>query len=262
MLFLVHISVEIHLLKISMNCRWIHEPPLHPILGFNDELLFVTRFHSTFPKNLTMSSHQLCCTFSSQASWVWGILAPIRSESRSDMMVGTYFQQLLHWSLYIGKVRSCLSHLAGGLVVIDSFSARLSLLPWGNCKTYSSSQSWWILCVSRVWSSPVDHVNAISKHVCGTPIFNKEYLKPNAKCFSLNYPNTIVWVMSWNFSHLTWRVFYIISLHGYHALLVLGNDIPLKYVFRHIVLSIILFKLMITFSFPLFCLTLLVIYMI
>ena len=134
---------------------------------------FGTRFHSTFPENLTMSSRQLCCTFYSQASWVWGILAPIRSESRSDMMVGTYFQELLHWSLYIGKVGSCLSHLAGGLVVIDSFSARLSLLPWGNCKTYSSSYSWWILCVSRVWSSPIDHVNAISKHVYVTPIFNK-----------------------------------------------------------------------------------------
>ena len=36
----------------------------------------------------------LCCTFSSQASWVWGTLTPIRSESRSDMMVGTYFQEL------------------------------------------------------------------------------------------------------------------------------------------------------------------------
>ena len=41
-----------------------------------------------------------------------------------------------------------------------------------------------------------DHVNAISKHVCGTPIFNKEHLKPNAKCFLLNYPNIVVWVMS------------------------------------------------------------------
>ena len=40
-----------------------------------------------------------------------------------------------------------------------------------------------------------DHVNAISKHVCGTPIFNKNTY-PNANCFLLNYPNTVVWVMS------------------------------------------------------------------
>ena len=75
--------------------------------------------------------------------------------------------------IWPGKVMSCLEHLPGGPIVIVSFSARLSILPWGNCKTYSTSYSWWILCVSKVWSSPVDHVHAISKHVCGTPIFNK-----------------------------------------------------------------------------------------
>ena len=57
-------------------------------------------------------------------------------------------------------------------------------------------------------------------------------------------------------------VFYVISCHGYHAMLVLGKDIPLKHVFKHIFLFVVLFNLMITFSFPLFCLTFLVIYMI
>ena len=56
--------------------------------------------------------------------------------------------------------------------------------------------------------------------------------------------------------------FILLSCHGYHAMLVLGKDIPLKCVFKHIFLSIVLFNLMITFSFPLFCLTFLVIYMI
>ena len=41
-------------------------------------------------------------------------------------------------------------------------------------------------------------------------------------------------------------VFYFISCHGYDTLLVLGKDIPLKYVFKHIFLSIVLFNLMIT----------------
>ena len=38
-------------------------------------------------------------------------------------------------------------------------------------------------------------------------------------------------------------VFYVISHRGYHALLALGKDIPLKIVFKHICLSIVLFKL-------------------
>ena len=37
-------------------------------------------------------------------------------------------------------------------------------------------------------------------------------------------------------------VFYFLSCHGYDALLVLGKDISLKYVFKHIFLSIVLFK--------------------
>ena len=75
--------------------------------------------------------------------------------------------------LWCSKVMSCLAHLAGGPTVIVSWSARLAILPWGNCKTYSISCSWGILCVSIAWSLPDDHVNAILKHVCGTPVFNK-----------------------------------------------------------------------------------------
>ena len=37
-------------------------------------------------------------------------------------------------------------------------------------------------------------------------------------------------------------VFYFISCHGYLALLVLGKDLPLKDVFKHIFLSIFMFK--------------------
>ena len=62
---------------------------------------------------------------------------------------------------------------SGGPIIIDSFSARLPIHPWGNCKIYSTSYSWWILRVSKVWSSHEDHVNTISKHVCGTPFITK-----------------------------------------------------------------------------------------
>ena len=57
-------------------------------------------------------------------------------------------------------------------------------------------------------------------------------------------------------------VFYLLSGIGYHTLLVLGKDVPLKYVFKHIFLSIVLFNLIIIFSFPLVGSTFLVIYMI
>ena len=71
-----------------------------------------------------------------------------------------------------------------------SFLARLAILPWGNCKTYSISCSWWILFVSKVWFSPVDHVNAISKHVYGTPIFNRNIWSPmlNVSCSIIQTP--------------------------------------------------------------------------
>ena len=91
---LVHIIVETHLLEVSMNCRWVHQLPPYPFIGLMMSFCFGTRFHSKFPENLTMSSRQLCYTFSSQTSWVWHILTPIRSESRSDMMVETFFQEL------------------------------------------------------------------------------------------------------------------------------------------------------------------------
>ena len=42
-------------------------------------------------------------------------------------------------------------------------------------------------------------------------------------------------------------VLYLLSGLGYHTLLVLGKDIPLKYVFKHIFLSIVRFNLKITF---------------
>ena len=55
---LVRILVGIHLLKISMNCRWVHQPPPHPLLALMMNSWFRTCFHSSFPDHLTMSSCQ------------------------------------------------------------------------------------------------------------------------------------------------------------------------------------------------------------
>ena len=60
---------------------------------------------------------------------------------------------------------------ADGLLL--SPSATPSSFPCWNCMTYFLSCFRWILRVSEVWHFPDDHVNTIPKHVCGTPIINK-----------------------------------------------------------------------------------------
>ena len=162
-----------------------------PLLDLMMNSCFGTRFHSSFPENLTMSTRQLCCTFSSQASKC------LRYPDTNQIWISARYDG---WNIFPrvitlvfiwpGKVMSCLAHLAGGPIVIVSFLARLVILPWENCKTYSISFSWWILFVSKVWSSPVDHVKAISKHVYGTPIFNRNIWSPmlNVSCSTIQTP--------------------------------------------------------------------------
>ena len=149
---LVHIVVEIHLLLISMNCRWFHQPRPHPLVGLLMNSCFGTRFHSSFPENLTMSSRQIVPHL-----FFSGILS-LRYHDTNQIWISVRYDG---WSIFPrvitlvftwpGKVMSCPVHLGGGPIIIDSFLARLSIHPWGNCKTYSTSYSWWILHVSKVW---------------------------------------------------------------------------------------------------------------
>ena len=132
---------SIHL-EFSMNCRWAHQPPPHPLHGLLMNSCFGTRLRSSFPENLTMSSRQFVSHLfllrhpESEVSW-----------PQADLTLGRIWW-LEHNSksyntglLWPGKVMSCLAHLTGGPIVIVSFYARLSILPWGNCKTYSTSCS-------------------------------------------------------------------------------------------------------------------------
>ena len=142
-----------------------------------------------------------------------------------------------------------------------SFLARLTILPWGNCKTYSISYSWWILWVSKVRPLLEDHVNAISKHVCGTPFINKNIWSTMLNSlYQLSKHRCMGNVMKFLSLYLNDSL--LLSCHGYHAPLVLGKDIPLKYVCIHIFLPIVRIKPGNHLSFPLVCLTLLVIYII
>ena len=162
--------------SIFWKSQWIVAESISHLLTspwFNDEPLFGTRFHSSSPENLRCRFDNLCCTF---------LLRHPESEvskHRSYLNLG-HIWWLEHFSksyntglLWPNKVM--IPSTPGGRTYCYKFFflARLAILPWGNCKTYSISCSWWILCVPKVWSSPNDHVNAISKHACGTPIFNK-----------------------------------------------------------------------------------------
>jgi len=165
-------------LEISMNCRWVHQPPPYPLLGLMMNSGCGTRFRSSIPKNLVMASRQFVLHL------FFSYILSLRYPGTNQIWISVRYDG---WNifprvitmvfLWPGKVMSCLAHQAGRPIVIVSFLARLAILPRGNGKTYSMSCSWWILCVSRVRPLIVrplieDHVNAISKHVRGTPIFN------------------------------------------------------------------------------------------
>ena len=117
---LVHIIVEIHILLILMNSLWVHQPPPHPLLGLMMNSCFGTRFHSSIPENLTMSSQQFVLHLlrhpESEVSW-----------HQSDQNLGQiwwleYFPRVMTLVLiWPSKVMSFLAHLAGRPIVIDSF---------------------------------------------------------------------------------------------------------------------------------------------
>ena len=134
---------------------------------------FRTCLHSSFHENLATRSRQCVAPLLLIPSLRYHYTNRIWISVRYDGWDN--FPRVMLLALWWpGNGMSCLvPPPAGGPIVIDSFSARLSVHPWGNCKTYSTSYSRWILRVSKVWSSPEDHVNAISKHVNGTPIFNR-----------------------------------------------------------------------------------------
>ena len=162
-----------------MNCRWAHQPPPHPPLDLRMNSCFGTRFHSSSPENLEISFRLfvLHLFFSDILSLRYHDTNRIWISVRYDGW-NIFPRVITLVFMWPGKVMSCLAHRTRGLSVIVSFVTRLIIFPWGNFKTYSISCSWWILCESKVRSLPNDHVNAISKHVCGTPIFNKNIQSP------------------------------------------------------------------------------------
>ena len=147
-----------------------------------------------------------------------------------------------------GKVMSFLAHLTEGPSVIVSFLTRLTIFPWGNWMPCLISLSRWILCVSKVWPLLEYHVNTVSKLVCGTPIFNKN-IESKCQMFLAQLSKHCCMGNVMKFLPPFLKGFLHICCRGYHALFVLGKDIPLKYVYNHIFLSIVLFKLIIVFSF-------------
>ena len=210
--------MEIHLLGISMTCRWVPQPPPNPLLDLMMNSCFGTCFLGSFPENLTMTNRQFVShpLFSGIMSQRYPntdqILISVRYGGWDN---SPWAMMLVLW--WPGNMMSCLTPLAGGPIIIIS-SARITILPGGNCKTYFISCSWWIFCVSKVRPLLEDPANAISKHVCGTPIFNNniwstmqnslyqlskhccmgnviKFLPPFPKGFSMLYP--VMDIMLW-----------------------------------------------------------------
>ena len=140
---------------------------------FNDELLFQEPAPIVhFPENLAMPFQRFVLRL------FFSDILSLRYHDTNQIWILVRYDG---WNIFTrvitlvliwpGKVMSCLAHLAGGPIIIISF-ARITILPGENCKTYSISCSWWILWVSKVWSSPDDHVNATSKHVCAVLRFS------------------------------------------------------------------------------------------
>ena len=77
-----------------------------------------------------------------------------------------------------------------------SFLARLAILPWGNCKTYSKV----VLDGSFVYPKSdlcLKTMPMLSVSMTVVLKHQQEHRKHNAKCFLIIYPNTIVRVTSW-----------------------------------------------------------------
>ena len=196
----VHIIVEIHLVGSldEVSLRPSATSPSSP--WFNDELLFWTRSHSSFLENLTLSSHQfvLHLFFSGILSQRYPDTNRIWTSVRYDGW-GIFPRVITLVYVWPGKVMTCLAPPAGGPIIIVSFLARLTILPWGNCKDLLYK----LFLMDPLCSQSLTFARRPCRCYLEACLwysdFQQVHLKPNAKCFLPNYPNTAVWVLSWNF---------------------------------------------------------------
>ena len=123
---LVHIIVETHLLEVSMNCRWVHQPPPHPLLGLMmnpcSELASIVHLPRIFDVVSTI------CV----APFFSGILSLSYPDTNQIWISVRYdgwniFPRVITLVfIWPGKVMSCLAHLAGGPIVISFLFSKVS----------------------------------------------------------------------------------------------------------------------------------------
>ena len=150
--FLVHIIVEIRPFGIldELSLRPLATSSTPP--WFNDELFFQEPTPIVhFPRILQCHFVDLCCPF------FFSDILSLRYHDTNQIWISVRYdgwnifpRVIITVFMWPGKVMSCLAQLAGGPIVIYSVSARLSILPWGNGKTYSISCFWWILCIQNL----------------------------------------------------------------------------------------------------------------
>ena len=172
---LIHIIVEIHPLDTSMNYRWVHQSPPHPLLYLMMNSCFGTYSHSSSPENPEMSFRLfvLHLLFSDIPTLRYHYTNRIWISVRYDGWDN--FPRVMLLALWWpGNRMSCLAPPTPGWRTYHyGLFARITVLLGGNCKTYVINCSWWIHWVSKNRPLLEDHVNAISKHVNGTPIFHR-----------------------------------------------------------------------------------------
>ena len=130
-------------LEFSMNCRWAHQPPPHPLFGLKMNYCFGTRSHRSFPENLAMSF----CRF--VLHLFFSDILSLRYHDTNRIWISVWYdgwdhfprvmKLILWWS---GNMVSCLAPPppAGGPIIIIPF-ARITILPGVNCRTYFISCS-------------------------------------------------------------------------------------------------------------------------
>ena len=187
-----------------MNYRWVHQPPPHPLFG----LLMNSCFEALLPYVISQESYNVISSI--VLHLFFSSILSLRCPDTNQIWISVRYDG---WNIFPrviatvfmwpGKVMSCLAHLAGGPSVIVSFLTRLTIFSMR--KLNALFNKFFLmdpLCIQGptfAWRPCQCYLEACLWY----SDFQQEHLKPNAKCFLLNYPNTAVWVMSSNSSPLT-----------------------------------------------------------
>ena len=154
-----------------------------------------------------------CWWHSSNHRWTGTLpIGPPHSTSRKMVLFvpHPWYQRCCQHKL-IGYSLTCLAYM-----IVQDVTALPTFTPHGGTTTHSFTglkPDSHVHPISKVWSSPEDHVNSISKHVNGTPIFNRNiwstmlnfiYQLSKHRCMGNVMNNPLPYLKSFLHYILTW----------------------------------------------------------